>query len=112
MTAAIQSRLRSATTATTPSRCQPARQQGPAQPVGPGVELPVGPPPAGVLRRDGVRVRGDPLLEQLVEPVVGQLAPRPGQPVELEPELLGREQALPAVLGVRVGGQLRSAVRW
>ena len=57
--------------------------------------------------RDGVGVRAHPLLEQLVEPPVGQLPARPGQPVELEAQLLGRQQALPPVLGVRVGGDQR-----
>ena len=56
---------------------------------------------------DRVRVRAHPLLEQLVDPAVGQVAVRPGEAVELEAQLLGREQALPAVLGVRVGGDQR-----
>jgi hypothetical protein len=58
-----------------------------------------------VLGRDGVRVCLDPLLEQLVDPGVGQLPPWPGQPFELKLELLGRQQALAPVLGVRVGGE-------
>ena len=42
-----------------------------------------------------------------MEPAVRQLPARSGQPVELEAELLGGEQALPPVLGVRVGGDQR-----
>ncbi len=83
---------------------QPARQQRPPQPVGVRVELPVGPLPVTVHRCDRVRVHPHPLLEQLVEPPVRQLPARPGQPFELEPQLLGRQQARPSVLGVRVGG--------
>lgn len=55
--------------------------------------------------RDGVRVRHDPLFEQLVHPAVGQFAVRPCQPVELEPEFVVRHQTPPPVLGVRFGGQ-------
>ena len=86
---------------------QPARQQGSSQPVGAGVELPVGPLPVAVHGRDRVRVCPHPLLEQLVEPAVRQLPARPGEPFELEVELLGGEQALPPVLGIRIGGDQR-----
>ena len=86
---------------------QPARQQRAPQPVGPRVQLPVGPPPVAVHGGDRVRVRPHPLLEQLVEPPVRQLAARAGQPVELERELLGGQQALPVVRGVRLGGDQR-----
>ena len=50
---------------------QPPSQQCATQPVGAGVEFGVGPLPIAVHGRDGVRVRPDPLLEQLVEPAVG-----------------------------------------
>ena len=86
---------------------QPPRQQGSSQPVGMGVELPVGPLPVGVHGRDGVRVCLDPLLEQLVHPAVRQLPAGPGEPFELEVELLGGEQALAPVLGIRIGGDQR-----
>ena len=107
MTAAIQSRFRSVTTATTPSRRSPRAAQRPRQPVGLRVELPVGPPPVAVHGRDGVRVHPHALLEQLVEPAVRQLSARPGQPVELEAQLLVRQQARPPVLGARVGDHQR-----
>ncbi len=48
-----------------------------------------------------------PLLEQLVHPPVRQLPARPGEPFELEPELLSRQQGLPFVLGLRIGGDQR-----
>ena len=86
---------------------QPPRQQGPAQPVGPGVQLPVAPLPVAVHRRDRVRVRPDLLLEQLMEPAVRQLPARPGEPVELEAQFPRRQQALPPVLGVGTGGDQR-----
>ena len=82
-------------------------QQRPADPVGTGVELAVGPLPVAVHRRDRVRVPPDPLLEQLVEPAVRQLATGPGEPLQLEPQLLGGQQALPAVLGVGIRGDQR-----
>ena len=88
-TAAIQSRLRSVTTATTPSRAQPPRQKRPRQPVGATVQLAVGQLAIAVHRRDRVRVGAYPLLEQLVDPEVGQLAAWSGKPVELKAEFLG-----------------------
>ncbi len=54
--------------------------------------------------RDGVRVPPCPVLEQLVEPAVRQLPSRSGEPFELVVELHGGEQALPPVLGIRIGG--------
>ena len=107
MTEAIQSRFRSVTTATTPSRRSPRASSARAEPVGVRVELPVGPVPVAVHGRDGVRVHPHALLEQLVEPAVRQLPARPGQPVELEAQLLVRQQARPPVLGVRVGDHQR-----
>ena len=86
---------------------QPARQQRPGQPVRAGVELPVGPLPAAVHGRDGVRVLGHAPLEQLVHPAIRQLPRGPGETVELEPGLVGRQQPLPPVLGVRVRDDLR-----
>ena len=82
-------------------------QQGPGQPVRPGVELGVGPLPVAAGGRDGVRVHPDPLLEQLVHPPVRALPVRSGQPVELEAELGRAQQGLPPVLGLRVGGDQR-----
>ena len=81
---------------------QPPRQQRPPQPVGPRVELPVGPLPATVHRRDRVRIGLHPLLEQLVEPVGRQLTPLPDQILELVARLLRRQQTLPPVLGIRI----------
>ena len=49
-------------------------------------------------------MRLHPLLEQLVDPAIRQLPPRPGQPFELKMELLGRQQALPPMLGIQIGG--------
>ena len=51
--------------------CQPAGEQGVGDAVGPGVELLIAPLPAGVLGGDRARVLAHPLLEQLVEPVLG-----------------------------------------
>ena len=53
-TAAIQSRFRSVTTATTPSRRRPWASRA-RQPVGPGVERPIGQGALAVHGRDGVR---------------------------------------------------------
>ena len=86
---------------------QPPRQQGSSQPVGTGVELPVGQLPVAVHGRDGVRVFRCPLLEQLVEPAVRQLPARSGEPFELEVEFIGGQQALPPMLGIRIGGDQR-----
>ena len=86
---------------------QPPRQQSPAQPVGPGVQLPVAPLPVAVHGRDRVRVRLNLLLEQLMEPAVRQLPARPGEPFELEAQFPGRQQALPPVLGIWTGGDQR-----
>ena len=66
-TAAIQSRFRSVTTATTPSRRRPWASRA-RQPVGPGVERPIGRGAVAVHGRDGVRVVPHVLLEQLVNP--------------------------------------------
>ena len=87
---------------------QPARQQRPPQPVGAGVELPVGPLPVAVHGRDGVRVRRHPLLEQLVQPAVRQRrgavrrALRAGRWSSSAESRLCRR-----VLGIRVGGDQR-----
>ncbi len=83
---------------------QAPRQQGPRQPVGPGVELPVGPLPLAAHGRDGIRVRPHPLLEQLVEPLVRQRPARAGQPFDLVLEFVGGQQALPPVPGLGIGG--------
>jgi hypothetical protein len=77
------------------------------QPVGAGVQLAVGPPPLALHRRDRVGVQAHPLLEQLVEAPVGQRPVRACQPVHLEPQLLGRQQAGAARLAVRVGDDHR-----
>ena len=58
-----------------------------------------------VLGGDGVRVQPHPLLEQLVDTPVRQLPARSGEPVELEPELVVRQQARPPGVGVRVGAE-------
>jgi hypothetical protein len=47
------------------------------------------------------------LLEQLVEPAVRQLPARSGEPVKLEMAFLGGQQALPPMLGIRIGGNQR-----
>jgi len=78
--------------------------QGPGQPVCAGVELGIGPPHAAADGCDVVRVRGRLLLEQLVEPAVRQVPARPGQALDLEPDLIGGQQALPRGVGIRVGG--------
>ncbi len=83
---------------------QATGQQRPAQLVGPGIQLPVGPLPAAAAGRDRVRVGGRPLLEQLMDRPAGQLTGRPGEPVELEAQFARGQQAAPARLGVRVGG--------
>jgi hypothetical protein len=54
--------------------------------------------------RDGVRVCPSSLLEYLVDPAVWQRPARSGEAIELEAHLLGGEQALPRVLGIRIGG--------
>jgi hypothetical protein len=54
-TAAIQSRFRPVTTATTPSRRRPWASRA-RQPGGPGVERPIGQGAVAVHGRDGVRV--------------------------------------------------------
>ena len=87
-----------------PSGRSPRASRARAELVGPRVELPVGPLPVAVHGRDGVRVRPHPLLEQLVDPAVRQLPARSGEPFELEPELLGGEQALGSVISLRIGG--------
>ncbi len=83
---------------------QPVRQQGSCQPVRTAVELAVRPLPLAVDGRDGVRVCPNVLLEQLVDAAVRQLRAPAGEPVQLEVQLLRREQALPSVLGVRIRG--------
>ena len=80
-TAAIQSRFRSVTTATTPSRRRPWANRA-RQPVGPGVERPIGQGAVAVHGRDGVRVVPHVLLEQLVDPTVRYRSPRAGEPFE------------------------------
>ena len=80
-TAAIQSRFRSVTTATTPSRRRPWANRA-RQPVGPGVERPIGQGAVAVHGRDGVRMVPHVLLEQLVDPTVRYRSPRAGEPFE------------------------------
>ena len=80
-TAAIQSRFRSVTAATTPSRRRPWASRA-RQPVGPGVERPIGQGAVAVHGRDGVRVVPHVLLEQLVDPTVRYRSPRAGEPFE------------------------------
>ena len=80
-TAAIQSRFRSVTTATTPSRRRPWASRA-RQPVGPGVERPIGQGAVAVHGRDSVRVVPHVLLEQLVDPTVRYRSPRAGEPFE------------------------------
>ena len=106
-TAAIQSRLRSVTTATTSSRRSPRASSARASRLARALSSRVGPLPAAVHGRDVVRVRPHPLLEQLVDPAVRQLPARPGEPLDLEVQFLGGQQALPPVLGIRVGGDQR-----
>ena len=91
---------------------QPAGDERVPDAVGPRVQLPVGPPPARALGGDRVRVGAHPLLEQLVETEVGQLAARARQAVELERDLLGGEQAVLVGRGVGLGDERCSAVRW
>ena len=86
---------------------QPSRQQRSPEPVGTDVELPIGPLLVAEFRRDGVRVRLHPLLEQLMHTTVREVHARSREPLELHVELLGGEQALPAVLGIRIGGDQR-----
>ena len=80
-TAAIQSRFRSVTTATTPSRRRPWANRA-RQPVGPGGERPIGQGAVAVHGRAGVRVVPHVLLEQLVDPTVRYRSPRAGEPFE------------------------------
>jgi len=80
-TAAIQPRFRSVTTATTPSRRRPWANRA-RQPVGPGVERPIGQGAVAVHGRAGVRVVPHVLLEQLVDPTVRYRSPRAGEPFE------------------------------
>ena len=106
-TVAIQSRSRSITTATTSSRRSPWASRARASRLARRVELAVRPVPVPVHRRDGVRLYPHTLLEQLVHAAVGQHPVRPVETLELEPELVLGEQALPPVVRVRVGGDQR-----
>src|SRR5439155_18491326 len=63
-----------------------------------------GPVRVAVHGRDGVRLCAEALLEQLVDSAVWQRPVRAGETIELEMQLLAGEQALPRVLGIRVGG--------
>ena len=81
---------------------QTASQQRPSQPVGAGVELAVRPMPRAQHGGDGVRPCPHLLLEQLVDPTDGQLPAPPGETFDLEPELLGRQQAVLSVIGVGI----------
>ncbi len=85
---------------------QPAGEQGPAQPVGPLIHLLVRPAARAVHHRHRLRMHPHPLLEQLVRPTVRQVTPGSGQLLQLEVQLLRREQALRMVRGVGVGCQL------
>ena len=53
--------------------------------------------------RDGVRVGGGPLLEQLVEAPLRQRPAPAGQPFDLVAEFVSGQQALPPGPGVRIG---------
>jgi hypothetical protein len=55
--------------------------------------------------RDGIRVQGHLLLDEFVEPPVRQFPGRSGESDQLVVTLLGGEQALSRVVGVRIGGQ-------
>ncbi len=59
-----------------------------------------------------VRAEEDLFLEQLVHSAVRQLPAGSGQPLALELELLGREQALPSGVGAGAAVMSPSAVRW
>ena len=83
---------------------QPPRQQGSRQLIGMCIELPVRPPSVAMRGRNGVRVYASSLFEQLVRPAVRHLSARSGEAVKLETQLLGCEQALPCVFGIRIGG--------
>ncbi len=82
---------------------QPPRQQGSRQLIGMCIELPVRPPSVAMLGRNGVRVYASSLFEQLVRPAVRQLSAGPGEAMKLEMQLLGGEQGLSRVFGIRIG---------
>ncbi len=84
---------------------QPPLQERPRQPVRARVQLRVRPLLLAVHGRHRVRMRPYPLLEQFVRPCVRQRTAWPGQPLQLLAHLVGRQQALPCVLGVHVGRQ-------
>ena len=90
-----------------PFAAQPSGLQRSGQPVRAGIELGVGPVPVALNGRHRVRACLHPLLEQLMGPAVGQLAVPSGQPFELETELLGGQQGLPAGLGLQIRGDQR-----
>ena len=82
---------------------QPPRQQRPSQPISASVQLPVrqaadSPHTAAT----AIRMRPHPLLKQLMHPDVRQLPPRSRQPLQLEIELLHRQQTLPPMLRTHI----------
>src|SRR5206468_12980742 len=82
---------------------QPPRQQGLCQLIGASIELSVRQLSVAVYGRDGVRVYPRSFLEQLVGAAVGQISTPSGEAIKLETQLLGVEQALSRVLGIRIG---------
>jgi len=56
-----------------------------------------------MLGRNGVRVYASSLFEQLVRPAVRQLSAGSGEAMKLEMQLLGGEQGLSRVFGIRIG---------
>ena len=83
------------------------RQQDAPELVGTGVEFLIGPHLLTAHSGDAIRVRLHLLLKKLVEAIIRQIAARPGQPLDQVVALVGREQALPSVLGIRISGNQR-----
>ncbi len=83
---------------------QPTRQQSPSQPIGTTIELPVRQAAVPAHSGDSLRMSLHLLLEQLMNPAIRQLPPRPGQACQLKIELLRRQQALLLVLSIEIDG--------
>ena len=84
-----------------------SHQKGSRQTVGAAVQLAVRQLPFALDGRDGVRVGAYPIFEQLVEAPIRKFPVRPGETIELCMALLGRQQCLLPVRGVRIGGDQR-----
>ena len=84
---------------------QPSRQQGSPEPVGTGVELPIGPL---LGRRCSAAMASGCASTRCSNSSCTRRSGRsrqgPASPSSCEVELLGGKQALPAVLGIRIGG--------